>query len=654
MGSHVGWLAPLVLSSTPSLPMTRRMGDGSGELPRPVARSGSSVLGDEVDRRAFLRLLGGAGVFGFALGGVQTPRRTAARDWKRWSDPETWGGSVPGRDDVAVVSDAMLLDKNVRVAGIVIEPRGNLSFHPQKSVRVESTGNVVVRGRLTMRPEAPRMVHRIVFVDVDEAGFLGGGMEPLPSDVGLWVMGNGILDLAGSRKLAWIRASRTVRAGSTTVHLQGDPVGWRIGDEVVLTPTLGPGSPDHSLAYDSATLTAINGRVVTLSEPTRFQHPVVSPGPGVTLGPEILNLTRNVRIEGTPEGRAHIFVRSARPQSIGNVAIRYMGPRHPDGEFTVETLGRYGLHFHHCGDGSRSSTVAGVVVRDCGSHAYVPHQSNGVTFRRCISHDTYEDAYWWDPEPEFTNDALFDHCVASLVRSDPDFRGYRLAGFQINARSGNVARGCVAVGIQGTSSAAGFVWPESSVGSWTFEDCVAHNNSVHGIFVWQNNGLQHPIERFVAYHNGGAGISHGAYMNGYQYSDSVLYANGLASVELHALSRADLQLSFVDVLMDQAGLTPYCVVTTEHALPGEIPVLIDRCLFRGYTEAALAFLADATSPELFEIRDCTFEGNEMWLSSEIHAASLISLRDALHGDTDVRRFDQAGSLRPEWNASVSA
>src|SRR5262245_56622211 len=39
-----------------------------------------------------------------------------------WSDPDTWGGEVPGEGDVAVVDRPILLDIDAAVAGIRIEP----------------------------------------------------------------------------------------------------------------------------------------------------------------------------------------------------------------------------------------------------------------------------------------------------------------------------------------------------------------------------------------------------------------------------------------------------------------------------------------------------------------------------------------------------
>src|SRR5687768_9458682 len=90
---------------------------------------------------------------------------------RRWSDPATWGGRVPGRYDVAVVTGTVLLDVSARVAGVVIEPGALLTFRRRKSVTLRSSGNVVVLGKLRMRPRFRRISHRLVFVGVDEKRF---------------------------------------------------------------------------------------------------------------------------------------------------------------------------------------------------------------------------------------------------------------------------------------------------------------------------------------------------------------------------------------------------------------------------------------------------------------------------------------------------
>ncbi len=496
-----------------------------------------------VSRRRFIGLA--------AIGGASL----AARPWRalstifetpRWSDRRTWGGTPPGPDQFVRVSRRILLDTDTQVGDLVIERGGELVFDPNKSVTVRTSRNVVVEGVLAMRPASPRIVHRLVFTNVDERAFVGGGHEPLETDVGLWVMDQGRLDLQGSKKRAWTRSAGDVSSGIRKVALKHDPTGWRVGDDVALTPTLPPTRSNFSTAFDLARIRAVNGRTVRLSSATRFAHPE---GPG--LGAEVLNLNRNVRIEGTPSGRSHIFIHSSRPQTVKNVAIRHMGPRQPgDAEHpTVGVMGRYGLHFHECGRSSRGSRVTGVVVRDCGNHCFVAHNSHGVTFRNCISYDTWDDPYWWDPNvpgtesrlnPEnFSNGITYDRCVAALARPDPPLSGSRMAAFWLGTSTidnSDKCVGSVAVGIQSASEASGFHWPEGNEGVWVMQDCVAHNNRVDGIFTWQNTPRLHVIDRFTAYRNGKAGIEHGAYGNVYVYRDVHLVENTQVGVLEHARS----------------------------------------------------------------------------------------------------------------------
>ena len=277
--------------------------------------------------------------------------------------------------------------------GYTIKPGHVVEFDPGKSTTVEASGNILVYGTLRMRPRSDGITHTLRFVNIHEGAFVGGGMDPIPSDVGLWVMKAGKLEAKGARKVPWMRAE-AVSAGATELHLSSDPTGWRKGDEVAITPTLPPTDPAFATS-EVARIQSVQGRTVVLASAVSYAHPSVS-GPLGEFGPEILNVTRNVRIEGTPGGRSHMFLRPNRPQTISNVAVRYMGPR-KNGH---SVLGRYGIHFHMAEDGTRGSTLTGVVVRDCNSHAFVPHFSFGITFRECISFNTVSDAYWWDRVPQ--------------------------------------------------------------------------------------------------------------------------------------------------------------------------------------------------------------------------------------------------------------
>jgi hypothetical protein len=412
----------------------------------------------------------------------------------------------------------------------------------------------------------------LVFEGVDESAFVGGGMDPVASDVGLWVMGDGQLTLEGAEKTAWA--------------YEYDP-GWA-GDEVVAAPNT-PGDFD---GLETVTSTPPPNELGYLTE--------------------LLNLTRNVRIEGTPEGYTHVFLSSTHPQTIRYVALRYMAPTFGE----IDQTGRYGLHFHMAGDGTRGSVVEGVVIRDAGNHAFVPHASHGITFRDTIAFNVLNEAYWWDPAPEEedmsndTIDLVWDRAVAAGVDLGVAGNKFRLAGFYLGNGRNMTVSNSVAVGVRGLegSQRSGFIWPEGAGAVWVFQDNIAHNNETNGIFVWQNTSENHPVDGFTAYYNVAAGVEHGAYENSYQYNGLTLLENGLAVVS-HALGDdsegADTQI-WTDVVTNGGTL-----LIDKHATAPEVPVRFLNCDF------AQVIVADGegSEPSEYDFVNCGLQPEDFDLSS---------------------------------------
>lgn len=219
----------------------------------------------------------------------------------------------------------------------------------------------------------------------------------------------------------------------------------------------------------------------------------------------------------------------------------------------------------------------------------------------------------------------------------------------------NTARGCVAVGVQGNLDAAGFVWPEGSEGLWSFVDCVTHN-SLNGIFVWQNTGNEHVIADFVAYHNHGAGIDHGAYGNPFHYRDSILHGNSNGAVLLHAVS-SDTGLRFTNLICFGAGESEYLVESARHPFSADRPTGFFRCRFAGARTAAFGLTYEGDDgpgePDHIEIVDCSFDGNEFWLAEQINPRSELRVSNGSQGVYFVRRHDQDGEFNSDWNARVT-
>lgn len=451
-------------------------------------------------------------------------------------------------------------------------PAGEVwAFDPDRSTTVVSEANVVVHGVLRMRPSDYAVEHTLRFEGIDESQVEGSDGAPadghgdehavVDTDVGLWVMGEGQLDIEGSERAGWNR--------------DGDAPTWQPDDDIRVVPT----APGDSTGFQQ----------FTPGDPV----PVTTAESGTEHRAEVFNLTRNVRIQGTGDGeadpagngRAHILIHSSRPQTIRYAELAHLGPRHLGDEDPTEgVLGRYPLHFHMAGQGSRGSLVEGVVVRDSGNRAFVAHKSHGVTFRDTIAFNVFEDAYWWDPDDHGhgqpgtnqSNGIAFEHAMAAYVRSDPPERGYVLSGFVLGEGRNLSVTDSVAVGVQGNSTASGFHWPATANGNrnnvWEFRGNVAHNNRVSGIFVWQNDTNDHVVEDFVGYNNGAFGIDHGAYGNNYTYDGITLFGNGEAGIRTKAAA-TDRPQTWRNIETDG-------ILIAEHALDGTVPTVFEDTVLR--------------------------------------------------------------------------
>ena len=614
----------------------------------------------EISRR---RVVGwGVGAMTVGITGVRlaTVTQGAVAQTPVGNDTATWGPDTA----VTVTGPVVLARPDVSVASLTIAPSGSVTFKSDTNVTLRSRGSVIVQGRLVMRPSTPSVRHLVQFTGASESAFQGGGMPMTPSqvpatDVGLWVIGSGLLDAQGSKKLAWTRAAGSLAAGARSITLLDIPGGWQVGDELAILPTRTPtpeDDPSHQVSL--VKIAAIDLRTVTLSGPLQSAHPAVNLGRGKSLTAEVLNLTRNVGIEGVPSKRSHVFVHTpppaGRPQTIKYVALRHLGPTQGTGEHDApnEVLGRYGIHFHHCQEGSRGSVLEGLVGRNLGSHAFVPHESNGTTWRDCISYETNGAAYWWDPEDNAT-DVLFERCVAANVESLSS-EVFQTCGFLLGKgpRRRNTVRDCVAANIFGDGD--GFLWYGGDA-TWVFEDNVAHNCTGHGVRVWQNNSLPHVVTRTICYHNDISGIDHGAYGNAWQYLGGHMVGNGSVPIKVRAVSHVSDEnqgLTFADLYIDAAGEPAAMLITDGSPVDPDRATMVRNCEFRGYSQAGIIIEANGHDAEI-QIVDCTFCGNELWLENGVGSGSRLALSDSVHGDAVVAPAGQPGTPVPDWNAAAT-
>jgi hypothetical protein len=539
----------------------------------------------------------------------------------KWTDKSVWvGKKVPVTGAAITVNSGhvLTLDTTVEVGGLQIMKRGTLQFLTSRSNTLYSTENINVFGKLIMSPLLMSNIHTIVFKNVDESKFIGGGMDIFRTDVGLWVRDSGTVSLFGNDKTPYVYLKDSAVKGSNQIVLNRAPANWRAGDVIAISPTENNKQPNFYNGFDTRKIVSVVSNVVTLDSPIIYNHPrVYNPFKKVYLTSEVMNLTRNVRIEGTPTGRSHINIGMVNtPFTMKNVQIRYMGPRKPDGSgYTTKVTGRYALHLHMNGYATTGSYVKNVVVSDCGSHAYVPHASHGVLFENCISYNTFEEAYWWDfptSDKDTTNNShntTYTGCIAAMTKCDPPFRGYRLTGFYLGSGRDNTAKRCIAVGNYGSGSASGFLWPEASNFTdnvWILDSNISHNNRCNGIFTWQNDSHTHIVKGFTIYNNGLYGLEHGAYVNAYKYTDLSLFGNKYG-VFIHATPSGS-----INTVSDEWGYNAHIINSkstdslyiTKHTLPGKGPFLFKDCYFPGVIVNELPPRVATQPAGLFDFVNC--------------------------------------------------
>jgi hypothetical protein len=699
-----------------------------------------------------------------------------------WS--ELYGASPSGHIEI---TDDVVLDMDATVDSLTVSQDATLTFDPSKSVTLQSRGNVVIESehahghmhdevafsRLVMKPSSYANVHTLRFIDVHEDGYIGRGMTVVDSDIGLWCV-DSLLDLQGSYRNPWTNLTGGVSAGATQVTVV-DAGGWQIGDSITIVPTQSPALGDVSWdGYDTRTITAKSGNVLTLSSPLTYAHPENS-FHGFTHRAEVLNLTRNVIIEGTEGGKAHtaFLGHDLPPQSIVYAWFRHLGPRTlmedptqscsvdisantltrthyhaanwvppawetfynfqngtavrltgggandgsglpaplqqattyyvvnangatfqlastPGGppinltteaggplivgylaEFSRKIIGRWPLHFHHNHDAPYGTILTGLLATDNGAHSFVTHVTDGVTYDRCVAHNNFENAFWWDTKEsndrggslleDPSHDVHYLNCVGSQTKSHPFHRGFISSGFELDHGTGHSCIGCVAVGNQGNATASGFSWPESTnevLNLWQFSNNITHNNRMNGIFVWQNDGQPHPVDDSVIFFNGNGGSLHGAYVNNYQYDGNIFYGNVGSQMTLMSLAWSTEQplLTMRNEIYDAAGLAEYSFFKAG-SNAGTAEVTIQDCQFLNYLVAGIGMTYEAgenTQADRVVFIDPVFSGTwETWflLGDLCHPDAWIEVQFTGGDHFRLRRADwPTGTYVPEWNA----
>ncbi|MDZ4781268.1 MAG: FG-GAP-like repeat-containing protein [Planctomycetia bacterium] len=387
----------------------------------------------------------------------------------QWSEPATWGGSVPSGSDSVLIAGFTVVydlpangDSEAEAKDLLIRDGGELYFSRQSATRLDFDGSLTVRagGILNAGTSAdpiPANVSAYIGFNVandrlfssndpNDSAFQPGPDPSIPDyhpeDTGLWVIEAGsIATFRGAPKLSWTKLADDAVAGSTQVVVSDAAQGWRAGDRVVITPA-SPGADEvevrtivsvsgNQVRFDEALAYAHEGSLYaydTIANTTReivneselFGTEILIP-----LQAEVGLLTHNVTLasnlvtEGDPNHRAHTAYLAGASGSIAFTEFRDLGPR--------AKLGRYPLHFHEVGplDGGSGFEIASASIwnstSDPGNKFLSIHGTDGVVVRDTVGFNAQGAGFYLESANERGN--RLEHNLGVLVYGPEELPG---------------------------------------------------------------------------------------------------------------------------------------------------------------------------------------------------------------------------------------
>lgn len=295
-------------------------------------------------------------------------------------------------------------------------------------------------GEVVMHPGSELVIKDMPFPEF--------AVDPKRWSSGVICMGH--IDTRGSPKTPFLRSKRGIKAGESTVELDGIPENWSVGDEVLIPDTAQqisqrgrhmPGTKDEVI-----TIAEIQGNVVTLKTPAAFDHLGFNDAhTGLSRYPHVCNLTRDVVIRSeNPNGnRGHLAWHHRGYVDLRWTEFRDMG-RTKNDEENDETViaedgtilwtadnqrGRYPIHSHHSfgtpggrTDSPYQSTVLGNVVRNAPSWGIVSHGSHYAQISQNVIYGATGSGIMEEDGTEYANEITENVIVGCLGHEKPLFK----------------------------------------------------------------------------------------------------------------------------------------------------------------------------------------------------------------------------------------
>jgi len=412
---------------------------------------------------------------------------------KLWSDPTTWGGTVPPAGSSVVLPEGVqvIVDvPTIDVDSITVPANAALLFS-NMDITVRSRF-ISVLGTMSVGTEAQPITNSITFTfygddptvdDVHHMGFAHGTK-------GLYVLGSGVLDMHGETPaVSWTRLNTHAEVGANQIVV-ADNTGWRVGDEIVIAST-----DFDTHQAEVARITAINGTSITLDRNLQYFHY----GQTQTFGNRVIEnraevglLTRNIIIQGelgnhTTFGAHTMFMRGT---TIRIEGVEFFNA----GQEGI--LGRYPIHFHLAQD-MRTSYIRNNSVHHAFNRGVTIHGTDNTFVQDNVFYDVLGHTVFFEDAVEQNNVVERNLVILTRVPSDPillsDSNTFGPASYWVS-NPNNILRDNVAAGSEGTGfwydlqeaptgPSASIQMEPQRLPLGEFSNNVTHSNDVFGMFI---------------------------------------------------------------------------------------------------------------------------------------------------------------------------
>jgi parallel beta-helix repeat protein len=285
-----------------------------------------------------------------------------------WSNPATWGGSVPGTADIVDIPAGIAVtvaDQSAQAQVVGIRSGGSLVFDPSVPTRLsvgtleEEQGGLLQVGTSTAPVTASAEI-RITAVPINPTTD--------PEQYGTGVIAMGTVRMFGrSMQSSFVQLAAEAHAGDTTLSVATSAADWQPGDSVVLPDTRQTLPADGQLPsqLETVAITSVssNGKTLTLAAPLKYDHLGAHDLDGNLVAlPHVADLTRTILVDSAdPTGErghtlftrfADVDIEYAHFDNLGRTTDAPLDDTtfNADGSvahYGTNQIARYAVHLHH-------------------------------------------------------------------------------------------------------------------------------------------------------------------------------------------------------------------------------------------------------------------------------------------------------------------